>query len=188
MAELGAGRPAVRGRDGRRVEQLRLGEFTVERVLPGGDLGQYLVEAVIVLGFGTLGFGGLGFTAFYRGGPPFAAETRELAIDSRNGFGQAGAAHFLGGCRNGGLAHGIVARQAVDPPFQFIDLAADERGMIVGRGRRRAGTAQGVGAGRGRRTGLGGRGILVRRLDDERIPRNALRLRGRRLARRDERL
>src|SRR6516225_11987686 len=68
------------------------------------------------------------------------------------------------------MASGIVARQAVDPPFQFIDLAADGGDGIVARRRRRgARIVRGPGAVRGRRLRLSGRNILVGRLDDERV-------------------
>ena len=67
-------------------------------------------------------------------------------------------------------AAGIVARQAVDPPFQFVDLAGDGSDVVVGRRLHRlAGIARGNGVVRGRRSGASGRGVLVRRLDDERV-------------------
>ena len=101
--------PFVRGIGGGHIEQLRLCEFVVERMLPGGDLRQCLVDPQIATRCTALGppvahLLARGFVA--RGGRrlPFAVEVVEPAVDSRDGLGQAGAAHFFGGGRGGGMA------------------------------------------------------------------------------------
>ena len=90
----------------RKIEQSRLGELALERMLPGRDLGERVVDGDVALGAGwTLA----------------AAQPVELAVDPGDRIGKTGAAVFLRRGRGGGghrrMAGRIIPREGVEPPI-----------------------------------------------------------------------